>query len=188
MSRGLVAVLVALVAGAALALSWQHRDRDVWEGQVAGALATRDSLKAEAEAAILRAVEAEHRAHQSLAWADSVGQRARERVVVVRGVEVPAPAVPYTAPRDSIIDVLIAEADTLRQVVVTQEEVISYLRGALAMERASAVVLEDVLHERPGADPWWKPTVTAGAFVGACSNGRACSGLGVTVGWRIPWG
>lgn len=175
-------VVLAFLAGA------QAGDRSAAKEWEARAMAATDSSRV-AMAAVAEATaaadSAEARADAALARADSLGRRTPERVVEVREVEVPAYAVPFVAPRDSIIDDLLAENTALRVAEMERKAEVVSLRVALGRATASIASLQAVLDDRPRPAPWWRPSVGLGAFVGVCDNGRGCKGLGLTASWRI---
>lgn len=156
---------------------------------------TRDSILASARVesraaadATLRADSAEARAAAAQRVADELATRTRDRVVEVRRVEVPVEAEPFVAPRDSLIDELIVEADTLRAANSALREANSQLRLALGRTESVAAAYREVIEDVPGAEPWWKPQLGAGVFLGLCTGNEVCAGTGLTLTWRIPWG
>lgn len=183
-----IILTLAVVAVVAIAVrGWLDRqDRIAWEARADAAVAAASQEAARADRAITRADSLEQEADRLERVADSLGQRTRERVVEVREVEVPGYAAPYVAPRDSIIDDLIVENDTLRRANDTLREEVGVLQVALGRVTASNASLREVLEDRPRPTPWWLPSTGLGVFAGACSDGRMCSGLGITVSWRIP--
>lgn len=184
---GLVALLLGIVW---FAIHSAQRNSAAW----AEWEETRDSVLAEAEAearaaadATLRADSAEARAAAAQAMADELAERTRERVVEVRRVEVPVEAEPFVAPRDSIIDDLLVVVDSLSEANYQLAEANDELRMALfGLERTNAA-LQEVIADVPGPEPWWKPQLGAGVFVGLCTGNEVCSGAGLTLTWRIPW-
>jgi len=156
---------------------------------------TRDSVAAhvaaEAQAAAdatLRADSAEARAAAAELVADELAGRTRERVVEVRRVEVPVAAQPFVAPRDSIIDDLIVENESLRVANSALHDANDELRSALFRTQRSVAELQEVINLVPGPKSWWKPELGAGVFVGLCTGNEVCAGTGLTLTWRIPWG
>lgn len=180
---------MALVVMLALAgwFGWRHfQVASQWEREVQLALADAEAAGAARRAAEALADSLQQVAKQAEARADEAGRRARERVEVVREVEVPVYAVPFTAPRDSIIDDLVTENYELREVIISERAASASLRVALGRVTASEASLKAVLDARPGPAPWWRPSMGLGAFAGACSDGRMCSGIGLTMSFRIP--
>lgn len=185
MRNGLLAGLVVLL----LILVWRdarrERERTGWEDRVDSALVVADSLAGVAGEAEQRAREAESEAQRLGAEAASTERRARQRVVEIRVVEVPESAVPYTAPRDSVIDSLRVVVDQLHKVIELERVAKSELRRALGTSESGRRLLDSVLNDRPGPEPWWKPAVGVGPFVGVCNTG-VCTGLGFNLTWKVP--
>lgn len=185
---GLVALLLGIVWFAIHSTQRHSAAWAEWEE-------TRDSVLAQAEVeaqaaadATLRADSAEARAAAAQAVADELATRTRERVVEVRRVEVPVAAQPFVAPRDSIIDDLSEENDSLRVANSALHEANNELRAALWGTQRSVAELRGVIDLVPGPKAWWKPELGAGMFVGLCTGNEVCAGTGLTLTWRIPWG
>ena len=184
---GLLALLLAVTYVAINGSMRSTRQWDEWEE-------TRDSVlvKARADSVVVAA---------AVSLSDSLGARAaaaileadlrvgpiRDRVVVVRGVEVPTLVLPFIAPRDSIIDDLLVVNDTLRHAVTLLQDANGELRGALFDTRATVTELLEVIANVPGPAPWWMPSLGAGVFVGICTDNLVCAGTGLTLNWSIPW-
>jgi hypothetical protein len=100
-------------------------------------------------------------------------------------VEVPAEAIPFTAPRDSIIHDLLAIQDTLVLALTEQRSVAKRLRNVNAILVANVARLEGVLEAYPKPRSALWPTLGAGLFAGACSDLRVCSGAGITLTWKL---
>lgn len=181
-------LVVVAAAGILLAVDSCHQRQDnrAWEARADAAVAMASEEAARASLELARADAASAEAERLQGVADSLGRRTRERVVEVREVVVPEYAVPFVAPRDSIIEDLMVENEILEGANLALRASNSYLRLALGRVTASESALRAVLDDRPRPTSRWLPSVGFGAFAGACSDGRACSGLGVTVGWEIP--
>jgi hypothetical protein len=109
----------------------------------------------------------------------------RERVVEVREVEVPAIAQPFVAQRDSVIDDLLVALDEKDEVIAEYVSVVEFLQRESASFELRGDSLEAVLEDRPGPKKWWMPEAGVGPFVGMCQGGGICSGVGLTLSWRI---
>jgi len=191
MTRREIGLVALLLVSAFVVIRMDVADRRQWREWEE----TRDSVAAhvaaEAQAAAdatLRADSAEARAAAAEAVADELAGRTRERVVEVRRVEVPVAAQPFVAPRDSIIDDLVVENDSLRAANGALHEANDELRAALWGTQRSVAELQEVIDLVPGPKAWWKPELGAGVFVGLCTGNEVCAGSGLTLTWRIPWG
>lgn len=196
---GLIAGAVVLVLGL---LWWQGRARDAStrfeqaaraaEDSAAVWKAAADSGKVEADSAHARRERAEQRADLAEARADSIRVirgEVRTRIVTV---EVPADALPFTAPRDTLIALLTAENTELRLVVAAKDTALAEasteatsLRQANALLEQSVGVLEEALAMRPSRR-WWVPKITAGYSAIVDRQTREIrDGPGISLGWEV---
>lgn len=175
----------ALTLGVAFALSGRNAARE-WEARAAEAESLAERLAARALAAEDAAKAERARADSAAAWAEAERSRIRPKVVEVREIEVPAPCEQYTAPRDTLLDALAAEADGWREAWTRQKRVAGELRAALDLRSAAADSLAAVLADRPAPRNSWWPDLAVGPFVGVCADVRPCAGVGVTLSWS-PW-
>ena len=113
----------------------------------------------------------------------------RERIVRVRDSLPPAPdtCLAYIAPRDSIIDSLLATSTMRETAFVAQVEASARLRAAYASATANIDSLVNLIHDRP-RPRLWLPALTGGVFAGYCFDGRPCAGVGLGLQWRLPIG
>lgn len=181
---------IALIAAVAVAISvtyslFYRHNRNEWESRVSIALKDADAAQAQAEVFEELAAEAEARATALNVEVTERVRVVRERVVEVREVEVPAVAQPFVIPRDSIIDELLVVVDQKDEVIeehISAAEMLRQQVGLLAVRGDSLVA---VLEDRPDPRKWWVPQAGVGAFVGACTGGGICSGVGLTFSWRF---
>lgn len=203
MSRTLI--LIAGVVVLAFGLLWYQgcqRDADTRFEQAAKAAedsaaawkALADSAAAEADSANVRRGRAEQRADQAEARADSIRVRSVEVRTRIVHVEVPAEAVPFTAPRDTLIALLTDENAELRTVVAEKDSALleatmesDALRQANALLTQSVGVLEEALAMRPSRR-WWMPKLTVGyAGIVDRQTREIRDGPGVSVGWEVSF-
>jgi|SRR5690625_3228179 len=175
----------ALTLGVAFALSGRNAARE-WEARAAEAESLAERLAARALAAEDAAKAERARADSAAAWAEAERSRIRPRIVEIREIEVPAPCEPYTAPRDSLLDATVAEAEGWREAWTREKRAAGELRAALDLRSAAADSLLTVLAERPTPRSSWRPDLAVGPFVGVCADVRLCAGVGLTLSWR-PW-
>lgn len=179
-SAGVTAVVLSMGYGV-----WYGHSRSVWDARAEAAL--EQVVLADARADVLEGLvrDAAANADSLMAAADERARGARERVVVIREVEVPAPCVPFTAVRDTVIDTLIVSVDDWKEAYeegVTALDFLRLSRDEILLSRDSVVA---VLADRPGPREWWVPEVGAGVFTGICTGQQVCSGVGVTFSWKV---
>lgn len=185
-----VAAAVLLVAAAALVfrvvrMSARYDAAEVaWNAKADSALAYAALESARADSAAQEADYFEAKAELNAKLADERGRAVRERVVEVRAVEVPDTCVTFVAPRDSLIDSAIEEADTWRAAYEDEHTANLWLHTANASLTAVNDTLTLTLQSRPKPRPSWMPRVGVGPFVGVCPNG-VCAGVGITLSWSI---
>lgn len=177
---------LALLLAATLRLQGCDRERRAaWEADAARVTAAARLERARADSANARAAAAEVRADSAMAAADALRSRRIAVRVRVDTMHVPVEAQPYTAPRDTLIALLSAEADTLRAVVAAQDTAIAQLRTANGHLRAALDSTVAVLERRPRTR-WWVPEVRVGyGGVLSVAEGRMYHGPAVVVGWKI---
>ncbi len=203
MSRTLILVAgVVVLAFVLLRMQGCQRDADTRFEQAAKAAedsaavwrVRADSAQAVADSASVRRERAEVRADQAEARADSIrviGGAVRTRIV---HVEVPAEAVPFTAPRDTLIALLTDENTELRTVVAEKDSALieasseaDALRRVVALHEQSIGVLEEALAMRPSRR-WWVPKLTVGyAGIVDRQTREIRDGPGVSVGWEVSF-
>lgn len=185
MGRNVVTALAVLVAVSVGYSILYGRNQSAWEDRVQVVLKDAELLKTQAEVYSRLATEASIRAARIDTVSIERVRVVRERVVEVREVEVPAIAHPFVAPRDSIIDELLVAVDEKDEAIAEYISVAEFLRQESGMFEMRGDSLEAVLMERPGPRKWWIPQVGVGPFVGMCQGGGICSGVGVTLSWRL---
>lgn len=181
-----IATLLAILAISIGYGFFYRHSRSEWETRVERTL--NDAKAWEARAGVFRQLAEQHEAR-----AEAIDSKAtervrvvRERVVEVREVEVPAIAQPFVAVRDSIIDELLVVVDEKDEAIEEYVSVVDFLRRESASFEVRGDSLEAVLIDRPGPRKWWMPQTGVGGFVGMCSGGGVCSGVGLTLSWSIP--
>lgn len=185
MNRTVVgAVTLVVLASAAYGAFSRHRVSE-WETRADSALRVAAAQQERAFAHRERAEAAENAARRLRIQADSLRTRTRERIVEVREIPVPEECEEVVAPRDSIIDTLEVESETLRDALDAQMEAAAQLRVEADTWRERGDSLEVVLQDRPGPRARWVPVAGVGLFAGMCSNGLPCMGAGVTLTWEI---
>ncbi|MEE8608890.1 MAG: hypothetical protein V3S55_14895 [Nitrospiraceae bacterium] len=177
-----VALAVFLAVSVGYGLLYRH-NRSEWEARVESTL--KDAEAWEAQAAVFRALAETHERRADSLDASATGRVrvVRERVVEVREVEVPAIARPFVAVRDSIIDELLVAVDEKDDAIAEYVSVNEFLRQESQKFEIRGDSLEAVLLDRPGPRKWWMPQTGVGGFVGMCSGGGICSGVGLTLSW-----
>lgn len=163
----------------------QERGKAQYEADARRILAESRANEARADSLALVAFRAEGRASAAEARADALGSRARVVRVRVDTVPVPAEALPYTAPRDTLIGLLEEENGELRVALAESHTVADALRQSNALLRTSVDSLRSVLSRRPKPRSPLIPTLGAGLFAGVCADLKPCSGVGVTLSWRL---
>ena len=185
MNRNLVAALVVFFTiSVGYSLFYRHNLNE-WEQDVQVALKDAEAWKAQAEVYETLADSATARAMRIDTVATERVRVVRERVVELREVEVPAIAQPFVAARDSIIDELLVVVDEKDEVIAEYVTAADFLRQQVGLMTMRGDSLVAVLDQRPGPRKWWIPSAGAGGFVGVCSGGGICSGVGLTFSWRF---
>jgi chromosome segregation ATPase len=202
--------VVYVLIGAAVLLAallryhgWRAEKYELWQADAARVEAEAERERARADSATKRADSLAADAGRQKARADSlatanarlsdIAASLRTRIDTVR---VPAEALPYTAPRDSLIRVQ-------AQQIQTQAAEVSALRNAnallvqandtlrLTVSRISTTVdsLTAVLHRRPHRDRWYVPEIGIGAHAGlnALDGYRVSAGPSVNATWRVKF-
>lgn len=183
--RNVVHVLVAVVAiSVGYGVLYRH-SRSEWEARVESTLKTAEVWKTQAMVFRALAETHERRADSLDVSATERVRVVRERVVEVREVEVPAIARPFVAARDSIIDELLVAVDEKDEAIAEYVSVNEFLRRESQKFEIRGDSLEAVLIDRPGPRKWWMPQTGVGGFVGMCSGGGICSGVGLTLSWSL---
>ena len=183
LDRWLVALAAIVVASVAFGF-WYDHAAGQWDARVESALGEARAADIRSELYLEQAIDASARAE---ALAEEAGERVQvvtERVVEIREVMVPDTCIPLVAPRDSVIDTLFVAVDEWKEAYETEVSGAALLRLGLQEQTTRGDSLVAVLQDRPGPRKWWVPGVGVGAFTGFCS-GETCSGVGVTLSWRI---
>lgn len=164
---------------------FKGREARSWESRAALALHDAKREVARADSLARWAGDLSLRSDSMERAARAARSEIRTRVVEVRSAPVPAAAIPYTAPRDSIIDqqeIVLQGAfsalDTARAARAAQVEAFGQLR-------VTTDSLRVVLAAHPRARSRWIPEVTVGPFIGVCTSSRPCAGAGVSLSWRV---
>lgn len=159
-----------------------------YERRVAVVQGEVDSLVSVADSLANHSSALEHEADSLAAEVDRRSASVRERIVYVRDSLPPAPEPcdQYIEPRDEAIDSLSAIAHDVQLALDRQKEASAVLRAAYENSRTAVDSLSDVLDARPRLPPLWIPKVSGGVFVGVCTNGQPCAGVGVGLTWEVP--
>lgn len=181
-------IVVAIAIAIAVVVTDRCRQGDIseWEDRVAQAqqnhAADMARIAEVLEQESVRADSAEARAQELEAQEPVI----RERIDSVR-VQTPPELEDHPAitRRDSIIDTLIVQRDSWKDLFREEQAANVRLRGLLDDAVADADSLSAVLDDRPSERPWWLPRLGVGPFAGMCSSGRPCSGVGATLSWDI---
>lgn len=180
---GVVGLAVAGACMQYLTTSEMYR----WRARAAQVARVADSLDLVADSL-------DHHAAADHARADSLARLAarrdtlfRERIRILRDtVPVPDTCKVYVAARDSIIDGLLTNSDTMLTAFERQRLAFVTLQEALRLSRIATDSLQDVLGDVPTPLPAFIPTLSVGPFAGVCFNGQLCAGVGVGLTWDIP--
>lgn len=180
------AVIAAVLAVSGLFVDGKFRE---WKARAESADSIAQEYLARAEIAETAARVAAVRADSLAGVAVQRELAARARLRVARSQPVPEPCDSVVAERDAIADSLLVSIDDLHRSGQLQREAIARLSGALTDARAAVDTLRAVLAAVPSPRPGWVPTVGAGPFLGVCTDGRVCTGVGVSLQWRVklPW-
>lgn len=133
-----------------------------------------DRARAVAETAIERADSVALVADSLRGRAEARHARAADTRDRVRALPVPDTCIVVVAPRDSIIDDLEGAYALLDSAYTVKTGEVSLLR--LATDSLLAAQRRD----------WWKPEIGIGPFLGICTGGTPCAGVGITLSWRVP--
>ena len=185
MRRNIVTALVVFVAVSVGYGVWYRHNLNQWEEKVQVTLKDAEAWKAQAEVYEALAASATSRAAQIDTITIERVRVVRERVVEVREVRVPAIAQPFVAVRDSIIDELLVIVDKKDEVIAEYVTAAEFLRQQVGLMTMRGDSLVAVLDDRPSSRKWWIPQAGAGGFVGLCSGGGICSGVGLTFSWSF---
>lgn len=178
-----IVVIVALVAAG----YWVYSAKQEWEQLARSALSESARQSARADSAEVRALSASARADSIAAEAARIEPIIRERVRIVRDtVPVPDECVEVVAQRDSLLDEALANSDRWRSAFVAESLAVVDLRVANSALRLANDTLTAALEARPRPWPKWLPEIRVGPQAGICTDGRACAGVGVSVGWKVP--
>lgn len=105
--------------------------------------------------------------------ADEVAVPARASVAKVKRRRAELPPVTDSAAaiavRDTLIDTLVVAAERLDT--------------ALSIEKQRGDTLQNLVRRLDR--PWWKPEIGGGPFLGVCTSGKPCAGVGVSLTWRF---
>lgn len=180
---------IVMAAAAVILLMWadgcQKDRRAAWQERARLALEQSEIDRQRAAEAVQRANEASALADRALLMADSLRNVRATVIERIRTVEVPAEAVPHTAPRDTAIALLVAENDTLRAALDARRVEVAALRDANVVLQSNVARLEAVLKDRP-KERTWLPTLTVGYGATVSRQDRRIhDGPAVTIGWRI---
>ena len=174
-----VAILVAVLAARSILgakdAKWQARV-DVEMARAEIALLVGDSLRSEADS--LRED------------VDALVLEAKNRQpVIVRMIETllapPLDALPFTAPRDSVIAVQQEQIEDLFFAIDAERKASGLLRAAEEQARMAADSLYAVLDDRPRPLSPLIPSVGIGATAGICTTGQPCVAVGFTLSWEV---
>ena len=182
-SRTFLILSTLVVVSAVYGVLYDHASGQ-WEDRTEAALTQAALYGVRADSAIAAAASIGGVAIWLALAAEGRAQGARERVVVVDTVVVPAPCVPFTAPRDTIIDTLFVAVDTWRTAFDEGIAANTLLRDGLTLVTESRDSLALVLADRPGRRQWWVPQLGMGGFAGVCTDLRSCAGVGLTLSWE----
>lgn len=180
----MIALAVAVAVSIGYSLFYRH-SRNEWESRVEVALKDANAARAQAEVFGELAEAAEARAAALDTVATERVRVVRERVVEIREVEVPAIAQPFVAARDSIIDELLVAVDEKDEVIAEHISAAEALRMQVGLMTLRGDSLVAVLEDRPDPKKWWVPQSGVGGFLGMCSGGSVCSGIGLTFSWSF---
>lgn len=190
-----VLYLLAVAALAVLALLlWQGRQNEreaTWRADRERLVAEADSARVVARRAVAAADSATARSAAAVRQADSLRGRRPALIVRIDTVTVPAEALPYTAPRDSLIRNLTEENNLLRVALAEEEMAVATLRRAHGRLLGTVDSLAALVNRAPagrakllGLLPL--PEVTVGYSAGVDRVRREFfDGPAVHVGWRI---
>ncbi len=185
-ARNVVIIAVAVLAVAAVVRIYMGSQYAKWNQRVEEVLEFAEGESARADSAI---AEAEKRVEYADSVARVVEARApiiRERIIRIREEPVPEDCEPVVAARDSVINDLLVENGQLQLVVGDQRFAIArYAAANLALGIANDSLVA-VLKDRPIPPPRGLPEIRVGPQAGICMDGRACAGVGISLGWKVP--
>ena len=173
-----IGAVVAAVAIAALALgNCYGSERQDWEDRIADVQLVVAQLRAQNEDLREQAA-----AHESIT--DSI-------VAVAEPLEQPLAlqidrVLPSLPPETRTLVLELQDQSARWQAAFRAERSRSQaLLAAEATVRAAADSLQAALDARPGERPWWIPREGVGPYVGICTSGLPCAGVGATLSWEI---
>lgn len=185
-SSWIVAVLATLlVVSAAYGFVKDHQASE-WEQRAVVALDSTETWMARARSLQEAAGAWSRQAHE---LADRAQQRDTVIVESIRTVRESTPpeirVEPSVVARDSIIDELVVTNNHWQQAFEQQARAYILSQESARTYKIAADSLRAVLEDRPEPRAWWIPQVGVGGFTGYCPNLGTCSGVGVTLSWRI---
>lgn len=189
-SRNLIIVGVAILAALALSGWFVDAKFRAWNERAENALAFAEEESARADSLSSESDVWRERADSITAEADSRSPIIRERIRLVRDtVQVPDTCTVFVAQRDSIIDEVVAQADAWEDAYVAERAAHDLTRSAYSALLTVNDSLRIVLEDRPLPRPAFMPSLEVGPFVGFCTDGRPCAGVGIglTFKVRLPW-
>jgi hypothetical protein len=187
----LVGVLVSLLGASLIRLNDERSDARRAREQA-------EALKSRADIGRANAEMWEQMYRAASVEASEIAQRAAKRDTVVRTrlVEIRAEPVPDTcrrlvAQRDSVINTLLVTATTWNEAFTKQKAATALLQRENEALFASNIALDSayrLLHRPPRRSLLGRlvrPSMRPGAFVGVCTDGKPCSGIGATLTWGL---
>lgn len=192
--KDIIYVVILAVVLVLAWLFWQGRQKEAesrWQADRERVVAEADSQRALAQWAAQQADAAQKRATAAVLVADSLRARQPRLIVRIDSIPVPAEAVPYTAPRDSLIALLTQENGLLRTAIAEEHEAANALRVANTALRTTADSLAALVDRAPVGRPKLLgliplPEITIGYSAGIDRRDREFfDGPAVHVGWRV---
>lgn len=182
-----VVAVAAVLAVVSAAYGWaKDRQASEWEERAVAALDSTDTWRNRARA-LQEAAEAHSvQAHELAERAQRRDTIIRERVRTVR-VETPPELAeePAVVQRDSIIDDLVRTNEYWRRAFEEKARAYLLLEETVRTQAVAIDTLEATLADRPRPRSRWIPTLGVGPYTGYCPDQGTCSGIGVTLSWRI---
>ena len=191
--------LALLIVGVLIFQGWKRAHDAAWEADVQRVLAVAKVNRAGWDSAAYAATLAENAAGAAMLRAAALEQRANALAYAaarirtrIDTVTVPADALPYTQPRDSLIAVLDQQIDTLTAALGEQKAATTALTLANAAlhesDRLKSIVIDSmtaVLERRPHAHPWI-PEIRLGIAAGLDARDyKVFVGPAVQLGWKL---
>jgi hypothetical protein len=180
------AVIIAALVIVLMWLQGRHDDAQVkWNASVEAAQLEARKEVARADSLIAASQTYRQQADSVQAVADSMAALRPRLIVRIDSVPVPAEAVPFTAPRDTLIAVLTAENNALRSVADRLRVSNKDLLIANALLKETVESFNKVLDARPKPRSRLWPVVTVGACAGVGVDMRPFAGPCAAVGWKL---